>query len=271
MHGDPGAKPPSGIGTWTPITHQAPVPLGNPIMLTDGTIMAVAKNGCSGTWYRFTPDLTSGFNAYANGTWSVMGKQPPAGYAPRFFGSAVLADERVIIEGGEYNTDGKGGCVNTDTTLGAIYDPVANSWTKVNPPSGWTKIGDGGGIVLPNGTYMQTPCCGDGAQAALLNPANLGWTSTGTGKFDAYKEESIALLVDDRVLTIDSYLERLRTVRHGQRGVQLHHRCVEQSGEYHHQQDDCDHLKTYEIGPLVINPWGSAFSFRGSPMRLSAM
>jgi len=263
------ASAPSGIGTWTPITHAAPVPLGNPIMLTDGTIIAINESGqnqtganCVGTWYRFTPDLTSGFNAYLNGTWAKMNQQPQGGYAPRFFGSAVLPDGRAIIEGGEYNGNGTS-CVSNDTTLGAIYDPVANTWTAVTPPIGWTKIGDGGATMLANGVYMQTPCCGGGSQAALLNPATLTWTATGTGKFDAYEEESLAQLGDGRVLTVDSYWSLPPQCGRNSEAYNVNTGSWTSVGSTTTQQDDCSGLKTYEIGPLVMFPYGAAVSFPG--------
>ena len=53
----------------------------------------------------------------------------PAGYGPLYFASAVLPDGRVIVEGGEYNF-----CVPVWTNKGAIYDPIANSWSSVAPP-----------------------------------------------------------------------------------------------------------------------------------------
>jgi hypothetical protein len=86
-----------------------------------------------------------------------------------------------VVEGGEYNC-ATGTCNAAWTNLGAIYDPLKNSWTSVNPPAGWTTIGDAQSVVLPNGTYMQADCCTK--KEALFNPANLTWTPTGTGKFD---------------------------------------------------------------------------------------
>jgi hypothetical protein len=256
------ASAPSGVGTWTSITHAAPVPLGNPIMLTDGTIMAINETSCSGNWYRFTPDLTSGFNAYLNGTWAKMSQQPPSNYAPRFFSSAVLPDGRVIIEGGEYN--GAGCPKSSDTSLGAIYDPVANSWTAVTPPSAWSSgfIGDASGIVLANGTYLQTACCFFPPSAALLNPATLAWTLTGTGKFDGYDEESLALLQDDRVLTVDAY--QYVTPNCGLNSEQYKNGTWTTAGNTASQQADCSSTKhSAEIGPLIMNPYGVAFSFPG--------
>ena len=52
-------------------------------------------------------------------------------------------DGRVIVEGGEYNF-----LQPVWTNKGAIYDPITNIWTSVNPPLGWTNIGIFSGIVL---------------------------------------------------------------------------------------------------------------------------
>ena len=65
--------------------------------------------------------------------------------------SAVLADGRLLLEGGEYTDCG---AVFTLTNQGAIYDPAANTWTTVTPPKGWSYIGDSPSTVLANGDYV---------------------------------------------------------------------------------------------------------------------
>ena len=57
------------------------------------------------------------------------------------------------------------------TNMGAIYDPVTNTWTSVNPPSGWSSIGDALSVALFNGTFMLANCCT--RQQALLNPSTM--------------------------------------------------------------------------------------------------
>jgi len=69
-------------------------------------------------WYKLTPDNTG---SYVNGTWTQVASLQ-AGYVPDDFASAVLADGRVVITGGEYNNG-----VFTLTNLGAVYDPIANT------------------------------------------------------------------------------------------------------------------------------------------------
>jgi hypothetical protein len=186
---------------WTRTTNNPPVNLGATLLLTDGTVIAHEENDVQGNyatrnWYKLTPDING---SYINGTWSPIAPLP-VGYGPMAFGSAVLPDGRVIVEGGEFNQYGRYGYTN----LGAIYDPVANAWTSVNPPTGWTSIGDASTVVLNNGTFMLANA--ETKQAALLNPLTLTWTATGSGKFDLNLEEGWTLLPNGKVLTVDCYL-----------------------------------------------------------------
>src|SRR5215813_13412245 len=177
---------------------------GNPILLTDGTVM-LADNGCQG-WWKLTPDA---FGSYVNGTWTQLASLPD-GYSPLYHASAVLPDGRVIIEGGEYIfSNGVFNPVWSDQ--GAIYDPLANTWTPMAPPPFFTgfgpfprTIGDAQSVVLFDGTFMQANCCTD--QAALLNVSTLTWTPTGKNKFDINDEEGWTLLPNKKVLTVDAYV-----------------------------------------------------------------
>jgi hypothetical protein len=199
----PGGGSGDAAGTWTPLSNQISLfdGIGNPILLTDGSVLV--QDAGYNDWYRLTPDQNG---SYVNGTWSAISLAP---YNPLYHSTAVLPDGRMIIEGGEYLCTGFGNlntaaCNPTWTNLGAIYDPVANAWTSVNPPSGWETIGDAQGIVLANGTFMQANCCSP--QSALLDPRTLTWTPTGAGKFDVNDEEGWTLLPNDDVLTVDAYV-----------------------------------------------------------------
>ena len=185
---------------WTRTTHNPPANLGTILLLTNGTVIAHEESDLTGNlatrnWYKLTPDING---SYINGTWSQIAPLP-SGYGPLFFGSAVLPDGRVVVEGGEYNQYGSG-----FTALGAIYNPVTNVWTNVNPPSGWTGIGDASTVVLNNGTLMLANT--STRQAALLNASTLTWTATGSGKFDVNDEEGWTLLPSGKVLTVDAYV-----------------------------------------------------------------
>ena len=81
----------------TRLKHQPPDGAILTFQLTDGTVMAQG-NGDS-DWWKLTPDITG---SYINGTWTQLASLPK-GYVPDAFASAVLADGRLIIEGGEYN------------------------------------------------------------------------------------------------------------------------------------------------------------------------
>ena len=94
---------------WQRLTHNPPVNVGAILQLTDGTVIAHEENDQNGNvatlaWYKLTPDING---SYVNGTWSQIASLP-TGYGPLFFGSAVLPDGRVVVEGGEYNQYGAG-------------------------------------------------------------------------------------------------------------------------------------------------------------------
>ena len=117
--------------SWQRVNNNPPVNIGTILLLTDVTVIGHQEDDQTGdvatlAWYKLTPDING---SYVNGTWTQIASLP-SGYGPLFFGSAVLKDGRVLVEGGEYNQYGSG-----FSKLGAIYDPVANTWTSVNPPS----------------------------------------------------------------------------------------------------------------------------------------
>ena len=104
----------------------------------------------------------------------------------------------------------------TLTNLGAIYDPVANTWTAVAPPSFFddlyppraafapNPLGDAPSIVLSDGTFIIEDKIS--RQGALLNLNTMTWTETGTGtKADMNDEEGLTLLPSGEVLTVDCY------------------------------------------------------------------
>jgi hypothetical protein len=253
-------------GTWTPLAHEPTflnppsqcalypdpncAPAGyysygsvlNFNLLTDGSILvgAVAvDDSFNVSWveYKLTPD---NFGSYVNGTWSQVASLPNAastanqgGWGPTDFASAVLPDGRVIYEGGEYS--GYFGFALSN--LGAIYDPLHDSWTSVAPPSFFENlypadppmlpgfnsvytyprypapftselmdaIGDSQSVVLPNGTFMLASKLS--RQQALLDPTTLTWTQTGANKEDVNSEEGWTLLPNGKVLTVDTDLD----------------------------------------------------------------
>lgn len=230
-----------------------PLPQGNaanPLLLNDGTV--IVHQDSTPYWWKLTPDING---SYVNGTWSKIGRMP-SNYGPRFFGSQVLPDGRVIVEGGEYNFFNA-----VWTKQGAIYNPNFGAWINVNPPPGWTQIGDAQAIVLDNGTDMQADCCDVPPKAALLNAASLTWAATGNNKFDVYDEEGWTLLPDGNVLTVDAY------VFTGTCGMnsEIYDSAAgtwTSAGSTIVQLPDCNsNFPSFEMGPHVLRPDGTVVAF----------
>ena len=166
---------------------------GGPLfLLTDGTVLMNENNSGFGTrrWWKLTPDNTGSF---INGTWTRMADSLNA---RKYFASAVLADGRLIICGGEYS-DASGNNTQDDTNLCEIFDPVANSWSTLTPPAGWNQIGDGACSLLPDGQFFLGNL--NDTRTALFDPAASAWTAK-ANKGDRSSEESWALLPDKTVI-----------------------------------------------------------------------
>ncbi len=177
--------------TVTQLKHQPADGIQLTFQLTDGTVLGQGYNDTD--WYKLTPDNTG---SYVNGTWTQVASLP-SGYSPDAYSSATLANGKVLIEGGEYNFGNF-----ALTNLGAIYDPVANTWTNVSPPKGWKYIGDSPSSVLADGTYL----IGNKLtkQLRLLDPKTMTWsTLSSKGKKDFDAEEGWTLLADGDILTAD--------------------------------------------------------------------
>lgn len=177
--------------TIQPLVNQPPDGAGIGFLLTDGTVMY--QGNLLSDWYKLTPDASG---SYLKGKWTRLANLP-SGYVPDAFASAVLADGRLVIVGGEYNNGNF-----ALTNLGAIYDPKANTWTKLAPPASWQYIGDSPSVVLPNGNFLVGNKLTK--SMAILNPKTLTWSVlAGTGKSDFNAEEGWTLLADGSVLTMD--------------------------------------------------------------------
>jgi hypothetical protein len=177
--------------TLTNLTHQPPDGAIITMQMTDGTVLA--QGGGETDWWKLTPDNTG---SYKNGTWTKMASLP-AGYSPYAQAEAVLGDGRLIISGGEYNFD-----EFAFTNQTAVYDPLANTWTMIDPPKGWTNIGDSPSILMPDGKFLlgykfKT-------KMASLDPATLTWTKLKSkGKLGWNAEEGFVLLPDGSFLTVE--------------------------------------------------------------------
>jgi hypothetical protein len=204
---------------WTALAN--PFPSGfteHCLLLTDGTLMCHEYN--TNKWHRLKPDING---SYQNGSWDVPGftvADMPNGtdpavpacaggcvYRPLFYASAVLADGRVVVIGGEY--------INLSTVwsnIGFLYDPVANTWSsQITVPAGFVGsngagtggIGDAQSIVLKNGTMLLATTAG--TDIASFDPTTLTFTALApTSKDDINDQENWSILPDGKVLTVDS-------------------------------------------------------------------
>ncbi len=182
---------PVGAQTLTKLNHLPPSGAGIGFLLTDGTVLF--QGGNESDFYKLTPDING---SYVNGAWSKAASLP-SGYVPDAFSSVVLADGRLVIAGGEYNNN-----QFALTNRCAVYDPVANTWTKLAPPKGWDFIGDSPSLVLPDGKFLLGRKLDK--RIAVLDPATLTWTElSSNGKKDFNAEEGWTLMPDGTVLTYD--------------------------------------------------------------------
>jgi hypothetical protein len=189
-------------GTWKLITNQPPASVDTMLLLTDGTVLAHELN--SPNWHPLTPNL---FGDYENGTWSpTIVQMPPnpaipaaqkgPAYGPLFFGSAVLKDGTVLVIGGEYNM----GSGPYDLAAATLYDPVANNWTNLTTPPGWTNVGDVPLCVMPDGRVLLGNI--NSNQTAFFDPATKSYT-VGPNKNDRCAEESFTLMPDETVMAVE--------------------------------------------------------------------
>lgn len=255
------APPATTLGSWQAVTSNPGIRLSNPLLMTDGTV--IAHNGNAGDWWRLTPDS---FGNYATGTWSKFATLP-TGYTPLYFGSEVLPDGRVVINGGEYN----GSSTIVETNQGAIYYPSFGAWTKVAPPVGWSTIGDASTVVLDDGTYMLANCCAfSPALAALFDATppftSANWTATGTGKADgSNSEEGWIVLPNGNVLTVDVYVFA-GTCAMNSETYDPTTGAWSSAGSTQVQLPGCNNgpLSNFEIGPMVLRPDGTVVAFGGT-------
>jgi hypothetical protein len=235
------------------LVHQPPDSAGISFLMTDGTVITQG-NGLS-DWAKLTPDNKG---SYVNGTWKRIASLP-SGYVPDAFASAVLADGRLVIVGGEYNNGGF-----SLTNLAAIYDPAKDTWTRLGHPKGWGYIGDSPSAVLPDGRYVVGRKLDH--RLAALDPATLQWTELNdTGKSDFNAEEGWTLMPDGSILTFDvknaPHSERYIDSQHkwvsaGSTIVDLHSpyvgSCIPYGGGCYHPPG--------EVGPGVLRPDGTVFA-----------
>ncbi len=237
-------------GSWADLSNQPGANVDTMLLLTDGTVLAHEFD--SPNWHRLIPD-TSG--NYSTGTWTTIPAMPPnstipAGqngptYAPRFFGSAILADGTLLVVGGEYNSG-----VNVDTLAATHFDPETSTWTNLPTPSGWTNLGDVPLCVLADGTVLIGNI--NSSQTSFFDPVAHTF-SPGPNKGDRCAEESFTLLPDTTVLAVDC-----TSIPNAEKYVPSSNSWVTAGTTPSTLPQSCAGIVP-EIGPTVLLPNGHAF------------
>jgi hypothetical protein len=234
--------------SWQALKHPPSFQANTALLLTDGTVMVQdsgpGNGGGTNHWWRLTPDAKG---SYVNGTWSKLASMSSS-YGPLYHTAAVLPDGRVLSEGGEYNFGNQ-----SETNQGAIYDPLKNKWTSVNPPSGWSQIGDAPSVILSNGTLLMGNAFG--TDAVLFNAKALSWTSTGTGKIDIFAEEGMTLQRDGTVLVVDT-----ENGTHAEKYIPSSGKWVSAASTIVPLPSNDGQGIVPELGPAVLRPDGTTFA-----------
>ena len=245
------------------LAHPAPESAITQLLLTDGRVLV--QGFSENNWWTLTPDNTG---SYVNGTWTQVASLP-AGYTPLYVASAVLADGRVVIAGGEYLNGSF-----SFTNKSAIYDPVKNKWTDITPSRKILPfIGDSPATVLPDGRFL----VGEKfkKRMAVLDPKTLTWSNVGSDdKNDFNAEEGWTLLPDGSVLTFDvkahplseRYLpDQGKWVSAGSTKVDLRgpQNCCGNCIPYGPKQKCYD--PPGEVGPAILRPDGTVFAAGAQP------
>lgn len=255
------------------------------LLLTDGTVLCQANEG-SKSWLRLTPNNGS----YENGTWTTLTDAPqgsdtsvkstlpppapqvsgpcnPCQWGPLYYASAVLRDGRVVMIGGEDNTNG-----NTWTNIGFLFDPTANggagSWSaQLTEPFGTGNIGDDQSVVLQDGTMLIANI--NNSNVASFDPSTLTFSALNPGgtKVDRNDEEGWTILPNGTVLSVDAgtvnSFEIYDPVANtwGSSGTTAGLSLPDAGGNCNSQ----------ELGPAVSRPDGTVIQFSGNPAGQNAV
>jgi uncharacterized repeat protein (TIGR01451 family) len=269
---------------WTPLTSPG-VALDTCLLLTDGTVMC--HQTYSNSWHRLTPNING---SYVNGTWSNLAPMPngtdtsnvngttcaPCTYAPKYFASQVLADGRVVVIGGEYNTNSFATNPATPvwTNIGFLFDPTTTgglgSWsTQLTGAFPTGTIGDAQSVVLANGRMILANITSGNIE--LFDPATLTFTALNPpGKVfgDINDQENWNILPDGRVLTVDAWIQTSSEIYNpatnswGTAGSTMVNLADTGGGPVGN---------SHEVGPGVLRPDGTLIYFSGNPLGQNAV
>ena len=175
---------------------------GTAFLLTDGSVLMQECLFGYGTrrWWKLVPDQNG---SYLSGTWHRV---HDANVGRKYFASAILADGRLLVCGGEYS-DASGVNAQDETNTSEIYDPVANTWTQIGPPkdgngTNWPEIGDAACALLADGRFLMGNA--SDSQTAIFDPAAGTWALTGV-KNRLSSEETWVLLTNGWVITANCF------------------------------------------------------------------
>ncbi len=230
---------------WRPLTHQSSVRVYGYFLLMDGRVLAneCEQSGIATTrWWTLTPDSSG---SYLNGTWSQVGSTV---YTHLYFASSITPAGKVLVAGGEYSTGG------SETNKCELFDPIANTWSPVTPPSGWNNIGDAPAATLPDGRMI----VGDifGRRTALYNPATNTF-SAGPNKLNSRTtEETWITLPDGTVATWDCF---------GHPGSERYLPSTNQWISCGNTPVDLVLPNSFETGAGIVLPDGRMFAIGGTP------
>ncbi len=267
-------------------------------LLTDGTVMCLQTG--SNAWHRLRPNSNG---SYLNGTWDTasFSVQPmpqgtdlrteffntttmtgttcnPCTYAPRFFASAVLASGKVVVIGGEFNSNqstigSKGKGTQVQTNIGFIYDPVTDSWgSQLTDVFGSGNVGDAGGAVLEDGRFVVANINGFDLEA--LNPATRTFSVlSSTGKLDGNDEEGLNILPDNTLLTVDASLPGIFELYDPLGNAWTHPGSVNNQANMPVNLADTGPNTggSSEVGPAVLRADGKLIAFSGSAQGMNTI
>ncbi|MFI4969230.1 MAG: Ig-like domain repeat protein, partial [Lysobacterales bacterium] len=175
--------------------------------------------------------------------------------------SSVLPDGRVVVIGGEYNSNGQ-----TWTNMGFLYDPTTNAWSaQLTEPFGTGNVGDTQSVVLQNGTMLIADI--SNSNLASFNPSTLTFTALNpTGKNDRNDEEGWSILPDGRVLTADAATANIS---------EIYDPVANTWGSNANTQvalsDLGGNCNSQEVGPAVQRADGTIINFTGNPAGRNAV
>jgi len=153
--------------------------------------------------------------------------------------------------GGEYNST----IANADILAVQIYDPVADAWTSLASPSGWSGIGDAPSCVLSDGRFLLGSY--NSAKVAIYDAGKNTWVAT-SAKGDRCSEETFTLLPDGTVLTV-----QCSNAQNAEKYLPATEQWVSAGATPSALPQPCLGLGA-EIGPAILLPEGRVFAISAS-------